>query len=118
MSRRVQHPLVHYYLNEWVRYCRKDNVDLGYPKRSIGLSSGGESQVWDDWQEQELAAIMSRNVKVMDTLISDLLDYEREIIEAAYLNQFPAVLRRPRIDDILQRISDKLLSGMMHKNII
>ena len=70
------------------------------------------------FEEQELAAIMSRNVKVMDTLISDLLDYEREIIEAAYLNQFPAVLRRPRIDDILQRISDKLLSGMMHKNII
>ena len=109
---------MHYYLNEWARYCRKDNVDLGYPKRSIGLSSGGESQVWDDWSEGELEAIMAKNCRAMDTLISDLLDHEREVIEAAYLNQYPAVLRRPRIDDILLRISDKLLSGMMHKNII
>lgn len=73
-----------YLLKEWARWMKQDDYKLGYPKKSIGMSSGGESSygAFDEMVEQSELA----NIKVVDTVIHDL-DYEqRKAIYARFLD--------------------------------
>lgn len=70
-------------LRQWARWMRQDDHGLGYPKKSIGMSSGGESSygAFDEMIEQSELA----NVKVVDTVIHDLDPEQRKAIYARFL---------------------------------
>ena len=51
-------------LDDWALYMKSDNHRLGYPSKSVGLSSGGESTV-DSFDEMIDIQDLS-NVHVVD----------------------------------------------------
>lgn len=70
-------------LRQWTRWMKEDDHGLGYPKKSIGMSSGGESSygAFDEMIEKtELA-----NIKVLDTVIHDLDHEQRKAVYARFL---------------------------------
>lgn len=70
-------------LRQWARWMKEDDHGLGYPKKSIGMSSGGESSygAFDEMIEKtELA-----NIKVLDTVIHDLDHEQRKAVYARFL---------------------------------
>ena len=114
----IDNPNIDHHLRQWARWCRIDDTNLGYPKRSLCFIGGGESQRWDDYIEDHEQSEFERSARCMDAIITDLKAYEQQVLRAVYLGEHPAVLRRPRLADILDRIADKLLSGMREKNVI
>jgi len=70
-----------YLLDEWARWMKRDDHGLGYPKRSLGMSSGGASGSFDEmYESSELDKI-----KTIDSVISSLDNQQRDAIYARYL---------------------------------
>ena len=70
-----------YLLDEWARWMKRDDHGLGYPKRSLGISSGGASGSFDEmYESSELDKI-----KTIDSVISSLDNQQRDAIYARYL---------------------------------
>lgn len=70
-----------YLLDEWARWMKRDSNNLGYPKRSLGMSSGGASGSFDEmYEDSELDKI-----KTVDSVISSLDSQQRDAIYARYL---------------------------------
>ena len=60
---------------------RHDNHKLGYPSKSIGMSSGGASGSFDDMYNE----VEDDNVRTVDAVIHSLPKDQREAIYARYL---------------------------------
>jgi hypothetical protein len=70
-------------LSDWALYMKSDNHKLGYPSKSLGLSSGGEST--SDEFENMLSAMDLSNVRIIDAIIHDLIPQQQDAIYARYL---------------------------------
>jgi enoyl-[acyl-carrier-protein] reductase (NADH) len=71
-------------LDKWKLFMRSDNHKLGYPSKSLGMSSGGESSydAFDEMYED----VESDNIRTVDAVIHSLPKDQKEAIYARYLN--------------------------------
>jgi enoyl-[acyl-carrier-protein] reductase (NADH) len=71
-------------LDKWRLFMRSDNHKLGYPSKSLGMSSGGESSydAFDEMYED----VESDNIRTVDAVIHSLPKDQKEAIYARYLN--------------------------------
>jgi len=97
-------------LDKWKLYMKSDNHKLGYPNKSIGLSSGGESSydVFDEmYESSEL-----ENVKTLDAVIHSLNQEEQKAIYSRYLNtkkpMYYEIKLQIAIDNLLQIVSRRI----------
>ena len=74
-------------LEDWARWMKSDNHKLGYPSKSIGMSSGGESTS-EAFEEMCSAQDMS-NVRTIDAIIHSLDSSQQQAIYAKYLGAKP-----------------------------
>ena len=74
-------------LEDWARWMKSDNHKLGYPSKSIGMSSGGESTS-EVFEEMCSAQDMS-NVRTIDAIIHSLDSSQQQAIYAKYLSAKP-----------------------------
>jgi len=70
-------------LDKWRLFMRSDNHKLGYPSKSIGMSSGGESS-YDAFDEM-YDEVEDDNVRTVDAVIHSLPKEQQEAIYARYL---------------------------------
>ena len=70
-------------LEDWALWMKSDNHRLGYPSKSIGLSSGGESTS-EAFEEMCSAQDMS-NVRTIHAIVHSLEQGQQEAIYAKYL---------------------------------
>lgn len=70
-------------LDKWKLYMRSDNHKLGYPTKSLGMVSGGESSydAFDEMYEDAEAD----NVRTVDAVIHSLPEEQKQAIYARYL---------------------------------
>lgn len=68
-------------LDRWRLYMKSDNHKLGYPSKSIGMSSGGASGSFDDMYDE----VEDDNVRTVDAVIHSLPKDQQEAIYARYL---------------------------------
>lgn len=68
-------------LDKWKLYMRSDNHRLGYPSKSIGISSGGASGSFDDMYDE----VEDDNVRTVDAVIHSLPKDQQQAIYARYL---------------------------------
>lgn len=88
-------------LDKWKLYMKYDNHKLGYPSKSIGMSSGGASGSFDDMYDE----VEDDNVKTVDAVIHSLDHEEQKAIYARYLGT-----KKPMYYEVkLQIAIDKLL---------
>ena len=71
-------------LEDWALFMKTDNHKLGYPSKSIGLSSGGESTS-ESFAEMCSAQDMS-NIRTIDAIIHSLPKEQQDAIYAKYLD--------------------------------
>ena len=89
-------------LDKWKLYMRSDNHRLGYPSRSIGISSGGASGSFDDMYDE----VEDDNVRTVDAVIHSLPKDQQQAVYARYLNT-----KKPLYYEIkLQLAIDNLLT--------
>jgi enoyl-[acyl-carrier-protein] reductase (NADH) len=91
-------------LDKWKRYMKSDNHKLGYPSKSLGMSSGGESSydAFDEMYED----VEDTNVRTVDAVIHSLPKDQKEAIYARYLNT-----KKPQLYEYkLQIAIDNLLT--------
>jgi len=71
-------------LEDWSVFMRHNNTRLGYPSKSLGMSSGGgqSSEVFEDMCDKA----DHENVKTLNTLIHSLDKEQREAIYARWLH--------------------------------
>lgn len=108
---------VDHWLLQWGRYMRHEGSRLGYPHKSLCFSTGGESQRWDNWAEDEETKGWQRNVVSMNVLINDLPPAQRLAVNHVYLGttvKFP----RDNLIDLIQMAAHSLLIGMEGKGIV
>jgi hypothetical protein len=68
-------------LDKWKLYMRSDNHKLGYPNKSIGMSSGGASGSFDDMYDE----VEDDNIRTVDAVIHSLPKEQQDAIYARYL---------------------------------
>ena len=71
-------------LEDWALFMKQDNHRLGYPSKSIGMSSGGESTS-ESFAEMCSAQDMS-NLRTIDAIIHSLDKPQQDAIYAKYLD--------------------------------
>ena len=71
-------------LDDWALWMKSDNHKLGYPSKSIGMSSGGES-TRESFAEMCSAQDMS-NIRTIDAIIHSLPKEQQDAIYARYLD--------------------------------
>jgi hypothetical protein len=71
-------------LDLWALWMRSDNHKLGFPSKSIGMYSGGESTV-DSFAEMVEAQDMA-NIRTLDAIVHSLPKEQQEAIYARYLD--------------------------------
>ena len=97
-------------LDKWRLYMRSDSHKLGYPVKSAGLSTGGESS-YDAFDEM-YDAMESSNVKVVDAVIHSLDDEQKKAIYARYLGsqkpQYYELKLELAIDNLLNIVGRRI----------
>lgn len=90
-------------LREWARWMKEDNHGLGYPKKSIGMSSGGESSygALDEMIEKNDLA----NIKTLDTVIHDLDPEQRKAIYARFLDGKKPMYYEIKLGDAIDNLT-------------
>lgn len=73
-------------LDKWRLWMRTDNHRLGYPSKSILISSGGSAE---DAFEEMYQTSEDDNVRVLDSVISDLEKQQRDAIYYRFLKSGP-----------------------------
>jgi len=68
-------------LDKWRLYMKSDNHKLGYPSKSIGMSSGGASGSFDDMYDE----VEDDNIRTVEAVIHSLPKDQQEAIYARYL---------------------------------
>jgi len=84
---------VEYWLIEWAKWVKRWKQDVGFPHRSIGLATGGESRRGEDAYIDFEDEMWSRNVKALDSLLESLPSAQVCAVRHAYLGE---VWRFPR----------------------
>ena len=74
-------------LEDWSLWMKHDTHKLGYPSKSIGMSSGGESTS-EVFEEMCSAQDMS-NVRTIHAIVHSLEQGQQEAIYAKYLGAKP-----------------------------
>ena len=74
-------------LEDWALWMKTDNHKLGYPSKSIGMSSGGESTS-EAFEEMCSAQDMS-NIRTIHAIIHSLEQGQQDAISAKYLGAKP-----------------------------
>jgi hypothetical protein len=74
-------------LEDWSLWMKHDTHKLGYPSKSIGMSSGGESTS-EVFEEMCSAQDMS-NIRTIHAIIHSLEQGQQEAIYAKYLGAKP-----------------------------
>jgi hypothetical protein len=70
-------------MDDWALWMKSDNHKLGYPSKSIGMSSGGESTS-ESFEEMCSAQDMS-NVRTIHAIVHSLEQGQQDAIYAKYL---------------------------------
>lgn len=70
-------------MDDWSVWMKSDNHKLGYPTKSIGMSSGGES-TRESFSEMCSAQDMS-NIRTIDAIIHSLPKEQQDAVYARYL---------------------------------
>jgi len=76
-------------LEDWALWMKSDNHKLGYPSKSIGMSSGGESTS-EAFEEMCSAQDMS-NLRTIDAIIHSLDKPQQDAIYTRYLDAKPKI---------------------------
>jgi len=99
-------------LEEWAKWMRRDDGDLGYPRASAGFASGGIS-CWDDLVE----SIDSQKVLSIDAAIDSLPPVQACAIHHCYLT---SVYRFGRMSyaEALDRAHDGLLVILPARGVV
>ena len=107
---------VDYWLIQWARWIRQYRPNLGYPTRSPGLITGGESQRWDDYDEDSTRDAWQTNCEALDTLIADLPPSQGAAIRSVYIGE---VWRFPRHNMLaqLEHAADSLIQSMDKRGV-
>ncbi len=71
-------------MDDWALWMKSDNHKLGYPSKSIGMSSGGEST--SDVFEDMCSAQDMTNVRTIHAIIHSLEKGQQDAIYARYLD--------------------------------
>ncbi len=71
-------------MDDWALWMKLDSHKLGYPTKSIGMSSGGESTS-ESFAEMCSAQDMS-NIRTIDAIIHSLPKEQQDAIYARYLD--------------------------------
>jgi len=71
-------------MQDWSLWMKSDNHKLGYPSKSIGLSSGGEST--SEAFEEMCSAQDMANIRTIDAIIHSLPKEQQDAIYARYLD--------------------------------
>lgn len=89
-----------YLLDLWAQWMKHDDHELGYPKRSLGMSSGGASSTFEEiFESSELDKI-----KIVDRVIHDL-DYEqRKAVYARYLGSKKPMYYEIKLGDAIDNL--------------
>jgi len=93
-----------YLLSLWARWMRHDDLGLGYPKRSLGMSSGGAST--EDSFDELFEGSEREKVRSLDTIINSLEEGQKKSIYHVYLGSKPPSLQ----DYKFQLAMDNLLT--------
>jgi len=70
------------YMDAWARSMRHEDSGLGYPKKSIMMSSGGNYTSFEDMIEES----DSKVVETIDAVIGSLDQEQRDAVWARWLN--------------------------------
>jgi hypothetical protein len=89
-------------LDDWKLYMKSTNTMLGYPSKSLGMSSGGEST--EDEFEHMLNAMDQTNVKTLDAIIHSLDKGQQQAIYAKYLGAKPPLAYSWQLDMALDNL--------------
>tara|TARA_R110000822_G_scaffold39297_4_gene108042 strand:+ start:406 stop:729 length:324 start_codon:yes stop_codon:yes gene_type:complete len=70
-------------LEDWAVFMKHDNTKLGYPSKSLGMSTGGESsEAFDDM----IGVADNKNVITLNAIVHSLPKEQRDAIYARWLN--------------------------------
>jgi DNA-directed RNA polymerase specialized sigma24 family protein len=70
-------------LDDWALWMHTPSHKLGYPSKSLGMISGGEST--SDAFEEMLSEMDMTNVRTIDAIISSLPEDQKDAVYARYL---------------------------------
>jgi hypothetical protein len=70
------------YMDAWARSMRHEDSGLGYPKKSIMMSSGGNYTSFEDMIEESDGKV----IETIDAVISSLDQDQRDAVWARWLN--------------------------------
>jgi len=70
-------------LDDWALWMQAPSTKLGYPSRSLGMVSGGEST--SDAFEDMVSDMDMENVRTIDAIIHSLPQDQKEAVYARYL---------------------------------
>ena len=70
------------YMDMWARSMKKEDSGLGYPKKSIMISSGGNYTSFEDMIEEADSNI----IKTIDAVVNSLDQEQRNAVWARWLN--------------------------------
>jgi hypothetical protein len=84
-------------LDDWKKHMKPLNHRLGYPSRSLGMSSGGEST--EDEFEHMLDKMDKENVRIVHIIIFNNLPIgQKQAILAKYLKEKPPIAYEWQLD--------------------
>lgn len=97
-----------YILEDWSKWMHKPSHKLGYPSKSLALSSSGTTSFEDMTDINDLHL-----VEIIDTAINDLPQDERDAICHKYLKTRKPLYYELKLDlalqDLLTKVSNKIL---------
>jgi hypothetical protein len=70
-------------LDDWALWMHAPSTKLGYPSKSLGMISGGEST--SDAFEEMVSEMDITNVRTIDAIISSLPSDQKDAVYARYL---------------------------------
>lgn len=94
-------------LEDWSGWMKHDSHKLGYPSKSLGIASGGESsEAFDDM----VGEADSKNIKTMNAIINSLPREQREAVYARWLGSKKPIYYELKLElamDNLLTIADR-----------
>ena len=97
-----------YLLDSWARWMRLDNHRLGYPSKSIMISTGGASS--ENAFEEMVDESDKRNVIILDAIITGLPTEQKEAIYFKHLGAkepFASEFKYQEAMDSLNKLASK-----------
>lgn len=109
--------LLKIYLDEWTRRSNHfTGGPAGFPKRSVGLSTGGYQSSLDDFSDQLDNQIMV----ALDTIIYSDLPEQQKIVVLMVTGQVPKCFKSNRMDDelLLEYALRNIWNKLVEKNLV